>query len=58
MAVSGNRRAENRGSGEPMSYASREQIYENLAAPARGRQRRIAAFSPSASSTEHYRGPP
>jgi hypothetical protein len=33
MAVSGLRCVEYRGSGEPMSYASREQNYENLPAP-------------------------
>ena len=39
-----------------MGYASREQNYENLPAPARYRQRRIAIFLQSASSAEQYRG--
>jgi hypothetical protein len=39
-----------------MGYASREQNYENLPAPARYRQRRIDIFLQSASSAEQYRG--
>jgi len=57
MAVSGMRCVESRGPGGPMGYASREQNYDNLPAPARCRQRRIAIFAQSASSTEqHHRG--
>ena len=56
MAVSGMRSVESRGPGGPMGYASREQNYENLPAPARYRQRRIAIFLQSASSAEQYRG--
>jgi hypothetical protein len=53
MAVSGICCVEYRGSGEPMSYTSREQNYENLPAPARCRQRRIAIFAPSTSFNDN-----
>jgi len=56
MAVIGMRCVESRGSGEPMGYAYREQNSVNLPTRVRCRQRRIAIFSQSASSTEQYRG--